>query len=324
VKRFGFPIIAVVLAVVLGGCGAGSDRAQRVALAALQTPPPVAHSSNSSSPPPGCTHLTASLRPPTVMPLAGAMPVGSFMARIEHRGYLIAGVDQNTKLLEYLNPLDHPPQFEGFEIDMLRQIARAIFGNPDAIKFVALTTDERISAVQKGTVDIVADAVTITCERKTEVDFSTVYLNAAQRLLVPLNSSIRSIDDLAGRRVCATIGSTTIATVEQMAPRSVPYPVAQRTDCLVALQEGLIDAISSDDAILLGFRAQDPYTKIVGPSISPEPYGIAINKAYSDFVRFVNGVLAEMRADGTWRAIYSHWFGQFSRTPAPPIPQYDG
>jgi polar amino acid transport system substrate-binding protein len=94
---------------------------------------------------------------------------------------------------------------------------------------------------------------------------------------------------------------------------------------LVALQEGLVDAVTSDDAILLGFKAQDPDAQIVGPSFAPEPYGIAINKTHPDFVRFVDGVLAQTRADGTWRAIYARWLGKYvKKVPAPPAAQYDG
>jgi polar amino acid transport system substrate-binding protein len=88
------------------------------------------------------------------------------------------------------------------------------------------------------------------------------------------------------------------------------------------MQQGLVDAITSDDSILLGFKAQDPYTKIVGPRLADEPYGMAISKAHPDFVRFVNGVLAQLRTDGTWRRIYSRWLG--APTPAPPPARYRG
>jgi polar amino acid transport system substrate-binding protein len=249
------------------------------------------------------------------------MPAGSYMARIEHRGYLVAGVDQNTLLFASFNPLDG--QLEGFEIDMLRQLARAIFGRSDAVRFRAITTQERVTAVQDGSVDVVADAMTITCARRRQVDFSTVYYDAGQKLLVPSDSPIAGPQQLAGRRVCATSGSTSLQTVVAVVPRAIPYRVAQRTDCLVALQQGLVDAVTSDDSILLGFRAQDPYTKIVGARFADEPYGMAINKAHPDFVAFVNGVLAQLRANGTWRAIYARWLGRFtSSIPAPPAPVY--
>ena len=245
------------------------------------------------------------------------------MALIKRRGYLIAGVDQNTLLFAYFNPQDR--KLEGFEIELLRQIAKAIFGNPNAIQFRAVTTAERIPAVQNGSVDIVADAVTITCGRRQQVDFSTVYFDAGQRVLVPSNSPARSVKDLGGKRVCATIGSTTIQRLATLSPRPVPYGVPQRTDCLVRLQQGLVDAISSDDSILLGFEAQDPETKMVGPRFADEPYGMAISKKHLEFVRFVNGALARMRADGTWRRIYADSIGAVthSKTPAPPTAQYE-
>jgi polar amino acid transport system substrate-binding protein len=205
---------------------------------------------------------------------------------------------------------------------MLRELARAIFGDPNRIVFKAVTTAQRLSAVQTGSVDVVADAVTITCERKREVDFSSVYFDASQRVLVLKNSHARNVHDLGGRRVCATTGSTSLYNITASRPKVIPYPVAQRTDCLVALQQGAVDAISSDDAILLGFAAQDPNLMLIGPGFSPQPYGMAINKAHPDFVRFVNGVLARMRSDGTWRQIYHRWLGPFASTPAPPPLDY--
>jgi polar amino acid transport system substrate-binding protein len=315
----GFALSAAPLA----GCGGTSDHALNVSLAALAAPAAQTTTTAPSAPPPNCGDPTPSLRPPTTMPAPGAMPAGSHMARIERRGNLIAGVDQNTLLFAYFNPVDR--QREGFEIDMLHRLAQAIFGNPNAIVFKAITTAQRIPAVQDGSVDIVVDAMTITCARLELVDFSTVYFGAGQRLLVPSSSTVRGIQDLAGKRVCATKGSTSLENIQRLAPKAITVPVAQRTDCLVALQQGTVDAVTSDDSILLGFQAQDPYTKIVGPNIAPQPYGMAISKAHPDFVRFVNGVLEQLRSDGSWRQIYSHWLGRLVvRTPAPPTPRYRG
>jgi len=316
----GFTIVAF-----LAGCGSGLDHAQRLTLAALATHTLVPASSPGSSA--NCTdtrNLTASLRPPAAMPAPGAMPAGSFMERIRRRGHLIAGVDQNTYRFAYFNP--QTGQIEGFEVDLLKQIANAILGNrPDNIVFKAITTDERVSAVRSGSVDIVADAMTITCGRKRQVDFSTVYYDAGQRLLVPINSPVRSVKDLGGKRVCVTRASTSLQTLLAQRPRPAPDEVDQRTDCLVALQQGLVAAITSDDSILLGFKAQDPDTTLVGPRFADEPYGMAISKAHPEFVRFVNGVLARLRSDGTWRAIYARWLGHFVRTvPQPPAATYDG
>jgi polar amino acid transport system substrate-binding protein len=164
--------------------------------------------------------------------------------------------------------------------------------------------------------------VTINCDRRRQVAFSTVYYDAGQRVLVPRSSRARGLADLGGRRVCATTGSTSLQRVESDSAKPIPYPVAQRTDCLVALQQGRVDAISSDDAILLGFKAQDPNTKIVGRRLADEPYGMAIARSHPEFVRFVNGVLERMRRDGMWKAIHRRWIGRLAPTPSPPRPRY--
>ena len=92
------------------------------------------------------------------------------------------------------------------------------------------------------------------------------------------------------------------------------------TDCLVKLQQGDVAAISTDNDILAGLATQDPWTKIVGPVFTSEPYGLAISKQHADFVQFVNAVLQQMRTDGQWAADYRHWVG--TPVPAPPPAHY--
>lgn len=309
-------VAAVAALATTTGCASTSDEAQRTSLSALATPVPktTTTSPSSSGAAPKCANPTASLRP-----TAGDRR-GGVVTRIRHRGRLIAGVDQNTLLLGYLNP--STARIEGFEIDLVRKIARALLGNPNAIELKAVTTAERLPAVRHGTVDLVADAVTITCDRRRDVAFSSVYLHAGQRLLVRSNSHARGLGDLGGKRVCATTSSTTLQRIKRDPAKPIPYPVPQRTDCLVALQEGRVTAISSDDAILLGFRAQDPNTKIIGRRLADEPYGIAIARNHPELVRFVNGVLEDLRRDGRWKAIHRRWLGGLAPTPSPPAARY--
>ena len=257
---------------------------------------------------------TASLRPagpPQVTP-------GSYMAKIRARGYLIAGVDQNTYHFGYLNPLNG--KIEGFDIDMVRAVAAAIFGDPNKVVYRAISDDQRIPAILSGDVDIVAHTMTINCQRLRQVDFSTVYYDAGQRVLVLADSPVRSINDLGGKKVCATQGSTSIANIKAVPSHPIPVPVKYWTDCLVLLQQGQVAAISTDDSILAGLAAQDPWTRVVGPRFTSEPYGLAISKQHPDFVRFVNAVLEQLRSDGQWAASYAHWIG--APAPAPPSARY--
>ena len=257
---------------------------------------------------------TASLRPagpPRVSP-------GSFMAKIRARGYLIAGVDSGTFDFGFLNPFSG--QFEGFDIDMLHAIAKAIFGDPNRIEFKSITDAQRKTVLRLGSVDIVAHTMIITCDRLKTADFSTVYIDTSQRVLVAKNSPAKSLADLGGQKVCATKGSISLARVATAPSHPIPVAVPYWTDCLVLLQQGDVAAISTDAVILTGLTVQDPETKLVGPQFTSDPYGLGIPKRHPDLVRFVNAVLAQMRADGQWAASYAHWFG--SPAPAPPEARY--
>jgi polar amino acid transport system substrate-binding protein len=257
---------------------------------------------------------TASLRP------AGPPRVtsGSFMAKIRARGYLIAGVDPGTYHFGFISPLSG--QFEGFDIDMLHAIAKAIFGDPSKIEFRSITDAQRKTAVRSGSVDIVAHTMIITCDRLKTLDFSTVYIDTGQRVLVPKNSTVKSMADLGGQKVCATKGSYSLAYVAVAPSHPIPVAVPYWTDCLVLLQQGDVAAISTDAAILTGLAAQDPGTKLVGPQFTNDRYGLAISKRHPDFVRFVNAVLAQMRTNGQWAASYGRWIG--TPAPAPPKARY--
>jgi polar amino acid transport system substrate-binding protein len=244
---------------------------------------------------------------------------GSFMAKIRARGYLIAGVDQSTYHFGYLSPLDG--KIEGFDIDMIRAVATAIFGDPNKVEYKAISDAQRIPDILGGSVDIVAHTMTITCARLQQVDFSSVYFDAHQRVLIPDNSpATGGLADLGGQKVCATAGSDSVTTIQDYPTHPDVVQVPYWTDCLVLLQQDQVAAISTDDAILYGLAAQDPFTKVVGPELTNEPYGLAISKQHPDFVRFVNAVLAQERSDGAWAASYAHWVG--TPVPPPPAAQY--
>ena len=261
----------------------------------------------------------ASLRPGP-MPSPGAMPPGSTMAAIAERGRLIVGVDQNTDLFGYRNPAT--AQLEGFDIDIAREMARAIFGDPDRIQLRVVNASERESVLQSGEVDMVVRTYSITCARKKLVDFSTVYYYANQRILSAKGSGIDSAAALSGKRVCAVSGTTSMSALFALNPKPKLFSAATWTDCLVMLQQGQVDAVSTDDAVLEGLAKQDPNVDVVGDSIAKEPYGIGIRIENSDLVRFVNGVLEQMRDNGTWQRLYDARLQPLGPSPGPPQARY--
>jgi polar amino acid transport system substrate-binding protein len=310
-------VAGLLLAAALAGCGparvAGTGPATAPSYAApvpLGMQDPAVIPSAAAGGTNDCDPL-ASLRPAP----GGATPT---VDGIRSRGRLIAGVDQNTYLFGYRDAASG--QIVGFDVDVARQVAAAIFGDPNRIQFTAITSAQRIPFIQNGSVDIVVHTMTINCDRLKQVAFSTVYYDAGQRVLVPKSSPANGIGDLGGKKVCAAAGSTSIANIAHAASHPVPVSVADWTDCLVLLQQGQIDAISTDDTILAGMAAQDPNLKLVGGRFTDEPYGVAMSRSAPDLVRFVNGVLDGMRADGRWASIYTRWLG--GPAPAPPPARY--
>jgi len=311
----------LALTAALSACGTGAPAAPTNAAAAAPTGSAPSRAI-SAVPAAGnsCGDATASLRPPATMPAPGAMPAGSFMATIAARGRLIVGTSQDTLLFSSRNPFTG--NIEGFDIDTARLVAKAIFGDPNKIQIVVIPNSARIPHVQNETVDLVAETMTVNCARDKLVDFSSIYYDAGQKILVPTTSSATSLNDLGGKTVCAVSGATSIDAIK--AATSHPTLLTEKSwgDCLVAFQQNKADAISTDDTILAGLAAQDPYAKVAGPRFTDEPYGLAINKSHPEFTRFVNGVLARERADGTWTQLFKRWLSKYAPLTAPPEAHY--
>ncbi|ABG95617.1 probable ABC glutamine transporter, substrate binding component [Rhodococcus jostii RHA1] len=303
-------LLAVAVA-VLAGCAAPDPLTPTVA--ATYTARPMTDGAQiippTNSPPPepplpeSCGAL-ASLRPGP-QPPPGQMPPGGSLAAIAARGRLIVGVDQNTNLFSFRDPTTGTLQ--GFDVDLAKEVARDIFGDPTRVEFRLLTSAGRFSALENNEVDVVVHATSITCERARRVGFSTEYFRAFQRILVPQGSDITGPADLAGKRVCTFVDTTSLATVQRVAPDATILAVPDWDDCLVTMQKKQADAVSTSDSLLAGLASQDRNFRIVGPQLEAEHWGIGVNKGRDDLVRFVNGTLERIRADGTWMRLYDRW-----------------
>jgi polar amino acid transport system substrate-binding protein len=323
--RWRLAAVAVTLALTAAACGtttgAVTDRqeptggAPSPAGAKEVTELPAANRDDSCDP-------TASLRPAGPPPAPRAFPGGSTMAAIVARGKLVVGVDQNTLQFGFRDP--RTGNINGFDVDMAREIAAALFGDRNAIQLRVLTSSQRIPALKAGDVDIVVQTMTINCERLKDVDFSSVYYLADQQILVRADSGYTGVDSLAGKKVCASEGSTSLAKIvnQDVEPKLIGMQVAGWTDCLVMLQQNQVDAVSTDNTILAGLAAQDPTTKVLPGSLGQEPYGMAMPKGQDDFVRFVNSVLERMRGDGTWARLYDQWVAGLLGAGTQPVPRY--
>jgi polar amino acid transport system substrate-binding protein len=303
-------LLALAVVCAAAGCASVSERAQESSIAAINTREPEPRKEYPDLEPTASCQKRPLQSLPSLetLPVPGRMPPRTPMARIQARGHLNVGADQNSLRLSYFNPLKPAEDVQGFDADLARAVARAIFGDdkPGRVRFRAISTGQRVAAIVEHKVDLVASAFSITCARRRRMHFSDVYHTARQRLLVPSNSTVSTLDDLKGRKVCTTATSTSGARLDDTGV--LAYRVALRSDCLAALQEGDVDAMTSDDAILFGLNVQDPQTKIVGPTMNCEHWGIATSIDEPELVRFVNAVLARMRRDGDLRALRQEWF----------------
>lgn len=275
------------------------------------------------SPDPACDSSAPerSLAPEGALPPPGQMPAGSTMARIQDDGKLVAGVGADTLLFGYLSPKSG--DIEGFDVEMARLVARAIFGTDVGhLDLIPLQSSQRIPKLEAGDVDLVVKTMTINCDRWGRINFSSVYYNSAQRLLVRAGSPIKELADAidADATICAVSGTTSLDLLNNEGAKVVE--VGDWTDCLVEFQAGRVDGISTDDTILAGLSTQDPYAEIEGGPLSSEPYGIAMPKGADDFTRFVNAVLEQARADGTWQRLYDEWLAATLGPSTPPAASY--
>lgn len=312
-------VLALALsALLLAGCTGGDVYAET-------TVPPAETATDDAAPAPAAPAPAECADPLASYAPAGpaspdAIPAGSTPAEIRDRGRLRVGVSADSLLLGARDPVSG--EVEGFDIDMARIVADAIFGDPDRIELVVITAADRIPALEAGTVDLVARNMTITCDRWTQIAFSAEYYRSGQKVLVPLASDATSLADLAGARVCAPAATSSLAKLEEF-PDVEPVAASTHTDCLVRFQQGEVDAITGDDTVLAGLAAQDPYAKVVGDAFTDEPYGLGMNAEDVDLVRFVNAALEQAKADGSWAASYDRWFApSLGAAPAPPTPVY--
>ncbi|MTD56030.1 glutamate ABC transporter substrate-binding protein [Amycolatopsis pithecellobii] len=313
--RLATVLVAVVL--LVAGCGNAGSPIDPAPVGAVQVPTPAnvggADKTNTGADSANCD--TRSLAP------SPGIPPGSTMAAIRQRGRLIAGVDQTTYLFGFLNPANG--QLEGFDIEMVKQLASAIFGSWEGhVQWTTIPSSQRENVLRTHAVDLVVRTYSINCTRLKDVDFSATYYVAGQRVLAPRNSGITGLSDLGGKKVCATRSSTSLGAIQAAPSKPVPVSVDNWSDCLVLLQQGQVDAISTDDVILAGMAKQDPNVAVVGERFTQENYGIGIPKGQQDMVRFVNSVLENVRNNGAWQRNYNTWIAPMLGPAGPPSVSY--
>jgi glutamate transport system substrate-binding protein len=242
-------------------------------------------------------------------------PEDTTMGKIQAAGEIKIGVKYDVPPFGFKNP--QTDTIEGFDVDLGQAIADKLGVEAN---FIEAISDNRIPFLQDGTVDLVLSTMTINAERAQEIEFSEPYYIARGRILVPQDSDIAGVEDLAGKKVCTALGSTYEETLKEQAPDADLRLVDSYSECLELVQNGAVDAVSTDDVILTGMIIQDDTLKLTeSEPLTTEPYGAGIKKGDTEFKEFVDGVLEEYKSGGSWATSYEKWVGQYTgETQSPP------
>ncbi len=241
--------------------------------------------------------------------------------KIKSAGSIRIGVKEDQPGLGYLDAATG--ERSGFDIEIATWMAAALGVAKDKIEFKAIPSANRESALSNGDVDLYVGTYSITDKRKKIVDFAGPYFITGQGLLVKKdNTTITSEKDLDGKKVCSATGSTPIQNIRDNFPKAIPVEFDIYSKCVEALKSGQVDAVTTDQAILLGFASQDPdKLKVVGEPFTVEKYGIGLPKGDTALRTFLNKTLTDGGA--TWTKIYDSTLGKSgTKVEQPKVDQY--
>jgi glutamate transport system substrate-binding protein len=250
---------------------------------------------------------------PTAAPRS--FPAGSTMAGIVERGRLVVGVKYDVPLFGLYDLVSR--RVDGFDVALAREIAKEMGLREDQVEFVEAISANRIPYLQEDRADLVISTMTITAQRKDQIEFSRPYYQAGQSILVRRETSnINGVNDLNGKRVCSVQGSTSEINVKERAPQSELLSLTTYSACVSSMKDGRVDAVTTDDIILAGFAASDTSLKLVGGQFTTENYGVGIKKGKTDMAAFITDVIDDMVADGRWEKLYNQYLGNVSGLPS--------
>ncbi|MFE2161205.1 glutamate ABC transporter substrate-binding protein [Streptomyces lydicus] len=251
-----------------------------------------------------------------------SLPESPTWERAKRRGHLVIGVKEDQPYLGEKDPATGI--YTGFDIEIAKMMSAALGFPPSTIQFQTISSANRETALQNGQIDMYVGTYTINDKRKKLVGFAGPYYLAGQSLLVRTDENdIKGPQDLAGKRVCSAAGSTPYQRIQAEYPKAVLVAYDTYSVCVDNLLTYQVDAVTTDDAILLGYAAKVPEElKVVGKPFSEEPYGIGVPRADNALRFALDDALAAAEKNGNWRKAYDATLG-LSGVPAPEPPPID-
>ena len=240
------------------------------------------------------------------------------LEKIARSGEFVIGYRTDSLPLSFQDRQGRPA---GYSVDLCRRIGERVrqhFAGEDIeVKFVPVSSEERIAAVLDGTIDIECGSTTVTLSRHERVDFSLPTFVTGGSIVSLKGSGIEGASDLAGKRIAVAKGTTTEQKLRTyLADNAVDAEiviVGDRTEGWARLNQDNVDAMASDQIVLIGLimNSQDPTRYWLDSEIfSYEPYAFVVRRNDADFRLVVNRALAEVYRSGDYADIYYEWIGK--------------
>ncbi|MFG2946933.1 glutamate ABC transporter substrate-binding protein [Streptomyces adustus] len=250
------------------------------------------------------------------------LPDSPTWTRARKRGYLVVGVKEDQPYLGERDPATGT--YSGFDIEIAKMTAASLGFDPGTIHFRTIASANRETALQNGQIDYYVGTYTINDNRKKLVGFAGPYYQAGQSLLVRADDKdVHGPQDLDGKRVCSAAGSTPYQRIKADYPKAVLVAYDTYSVCVDNLLTYQVDAVTTDDAILIGYAAKAPgELKVVGRPFSKEPYGIGVPHGDNALRLAIDDALEARERNGDWKKAYEATLG-LSGVPAPTPPPID-
>ncbi len=251
-----------------------------------------------------------------VVAMCGSALAADTLADVKKKGVLVAGVKDSPPPFGSVDPTTK--EYVGYDIDFIRYIAKKLGVK---VEFQPVTSANRMPMLMESRVDILAATMTKNPERAKQIDFSYTYFLTGQKFLTKIGT-VKSLKDLEGKAIGTAKGSTSEQNVAKAVPSATVLSFDDYPQAVLALQQGKVIAVTTDESILAGQLGQlekNPATKgkfeIPNVQISEEPYGLGMRKGDANLVKFVNDTILEMEKNGEAKKLFDKWFGPNTDNP---------
>ncbi len=244
--------------------------------------------------------------------MIGSVLAADTLDAIKKKGVLVVGVKDSTPPFGYVD--QRTRTIVGYDVDFAAAIAKRL-GVKLEIK--AVTSASRMPQLLEGNIDMIAATMTKTPEREKQIDFTYTYFMTGQKFLTR-KGTVRSLADLNGKKIGTAKGSTSEQNASKALPNSTVLSYDDYPQAFLALQQGKVFAVTTDESILAGMLAKAPNKnmfEIPSIQISNEPYGLGVRKGDKKFLSFINRTLLQMERSGEAKRIFEKWFGPNSDLP---------